>query len=127
MNFSKNTDCRNIKSFLAHLTKMVINVSYCHHLASVVHPSVNFSHFDHLLWNHWSKLNKFWQEWCRSFTKIAHFVLICQKTWAPARCCFWWSIFKCLSKNIVTRDNSLFWSIFKFLLWSNKCKYFDNS
>jgi hypothetical protein len=42
------------QSFLAHLTKG--NVSFCHHLASVV---VNFSHFNLLLWNckaNWSEI-----------------------------------------------------------------------
>ena len=43
------------------------HVSYCHHWASVVcrpssvrpsvRPSVNFSHFNQLLWSHWANLN----------------------------------------------------------------------
>ena len=33
-------------------------VSYCHHWASVVCPSVNFSHFNQLLWSHWANLNQ---------------------------------------------------------------------
>ena len=42
-----------VKKFflLAHLAKG--HVSFCHHLASVVRPSVNFSHFNLLLWNCW--------------------------------------------------------------------------
>ena len=46
-------------NFLAHLTQ-----SYCHHWASVVHPSVNFSHFNQLLWSHWANLNQTLVEWC---------------------------------------------------------------
>jgi hypothetical protein len=42
--------------FLAHLT-------YCHHWASVVRPSVNFSHFNQLLWSHWANLNQTLVEW----------------------------------------------------------------
>ena len=39
------------------------HVSYCHHWASVVHPSVNFSHFNQLLWNHWANFNQTLVEW----------------------------------------------------------------
>jgi hypothetical protein len=39
------------------------HVRYCHHLASVVRrPSVNFSYFNLLLWNNWTKLNQTWQK-----------------------------------------------------------------
>jgi hypothetical protein len=38
-------------------------VSYCHHWASVVRPSVNFSHFNQLLWSHWTNLNQTLVEW----------------------------------------------------------------
>ena len=45
---------------LAHLAKG--HVSFCHHLASVVRPSsVNFSHFNLLLWNYQAKFNQTWQ------------------------------------------------------------------
>ena len=38
-------------------------VRYCDHVMSVVRPSVvNFSHFQLLLWNHWTEFNKTWQE-----------------------------------------------------------------
>jgi hypothetical protein len=49
-------------SFLAHLAKD--NVSFCHHLASdVCRPSsVNFSHFNLLLWNRLAKWIKTWYE-----------------------------------------------------------------
>ena len=40
------------------------HVSYCHHWASVVYrPSVNFSHFNQLLWSHWANLNQTLVEW----------------------------------------------------------------
>jgi hypothetical protein len=35
----------------------------CHHCASVVRPSVNFSHFNQLLWSHWANLNQTFVEW----------------------------------------------------------------
>ena len=45
------------------------HVRYCHHLASVVRPSsvvrrpsVNFSYFNLLLWNNWTKWNQIWQK-----------------------------------------------------------------
>jgi hypothetical protein len=38
-------------------------VSYCHHWASGVCPSVNFSHFNQLLWSHWANLNQTLMEW----------------------------------------------------------------
>ena len=41
-------------------------VSYCHHWASVVRPSVNFSHFNQLLWSHWPNLNQTLVEWVYS-------------------------------------------------------------
>ena len=34
------------------------HVRYCHHLSSVV----NFSYFNLLLWNNWTKLNQTWQK-----------------------------------------------------------------
>ena len=45
---------------LAHLAKG--NVSFCHHLASVVRrlSSINFSHFDLLLWNPSAKWSETW-------------------------------------------------------------------
>ena len=39
------------------------HMSFCHYWASVVHPSVNFSHFDQLLWRHWANLNQTLVEW----------------------------------------------------------------
>ena len=51
----------NLQWFLAHLTH---HVSYCHHWASVVCcPSVNFSHFNQLLWSNWANLNQALVEW----------------------------------------------------------------
>ena len=41
-------------------------VSYCHHWSSVrpsIHPSVNISHFNQLLWSHWAILNQTLVEW----------------------------------------------------------------
>ena len=38
-------------------------VSYCHHWSSVVRPSVNFSHFNQLLWSHCANLNQTLVEW----------------------------------------------------------------
>ena len=37
-------------------------VHYCDHALSVVRPSLNFSHFQFLLWNHWTEFNETWQE-----------------------------------------------------------------
>ena len=38
-------------------------VHYCDHALFVVRPSVvNFSHFRHLLWNHWTEFHETWQE-----------------------------------------------------------------
>jgi hypothetical protein len=47
-------------TFLAHLAKG--NVSFCHHLASVVRhsSSVNFSHFNLLLWNRKANWSETW-------------------------------------------------------------------
>jgi hypothetical protein len=39
------------------------HASYCHHWASVVRPSVNFSHFNQLLWSHWDNLNQTLVQW----------------------------------------------------------------
>jgi hypothetical protein len=40
------------------------HVSYCHHFSSVVHrPSVNISHFNLLLRNHWANCNQTLVEW----------------------------------------------------------------
>ena len=70
--------------FLAHLAKG--NVSFCHHLASVVcrPSSVNFSHFNLLLWNlsqmNWNLIGNIYG---RSSIKIAHFVPIHLQTWPP--------------------------------------------
>ena len=52
--------CRYFFDFLAHLDKG--NVSFCHHLASVVRrlSSVNFSHFNLLLWNLSAKWIETW-------------------------------------------------------------------
>ena len=42
--------------FIYHMSNLFI---YCHHWASVVcRPSVNFSHFNQLLWSHWANLNQ---------------------------------------------------------------------
>ena len=39
-------------------------VSYCHYWVSIVcRPSVKFSHFNQLLWNHWANLNQTLVEW----------------------------------------------------------------
>jgi hypothetical protein len=37
------------------------HVSFCHHLASVVHRKL--SHLNLLLWNPWTKLTQTWQGW----------------------------------------------------------------
>jgi hypothetical protein len=71
--------------FLAHLAKG--NVGFWHHLASVIYclSSVNFSHFNLLLWNPSAK----WTEtivgsiYGRSSLKSAHFVMIHYQTWPP--------------------------------------------
>jgi hypothetical protein len=51
-----------------HLTNYMFgplgHVSYCHHFSSVVcHPSVNISHFNLLLRNHWANCNQTLAEW----------------------------------------------------------------
>ena len=38
-------------------------LAHCHHWAFVVRPSVNFSHFNQLLWSHWANLNQTLVEW----------------------------------------------------------------
>ena len=38
-------------------------VSYCHHFSSVCRPSVNISHFNLLLRNHWANCNQTLMEW----------------------------------------------------------------
>ena len=45
--------------FLAHLAKG--HVSFCHHFSS--RPSVNISHFNLLLRNHWANCNQTLVEW----------------------------------------------------------------
>ena len=53
-----------MQPFLAHLAKG--HVSFCHHLASVVCPSVirrKLSHFNLLLRNHWPNCNQTLLEW----------------------------------------------------------------
>ena len=56
--------CRLKESFyFSSLTQAKGQVSYCHHWASVVRSSVNFSHFNQLLWSHWSNLNQTLVEW----------------------------------------------------------------
>jgi hypothetical protein len=49
--------------FLAHLAKG--QVSFCHHLASVICPSIRrkLSHFNLLLRNHWAICNQILVEW----------------------------------------------------------------
>jgi hypothetical protein len=54
--------CKSSALFLAHLAKS--HVSFCHHLASVVCPSIRrkLSHFN-LLRNHWANCNQILVEW----------------------------------------------------------------
>ena len=51
--------------FLAHLTQRVMwAIVTTERPSSVVRrPSVNFSHFNQLLWNHWANLNQTLVEW----------------------------------------------------------------
>ena len=45
-------------------TYFLSSIYWDHHWASVVcRPSVNFSHFNQLLWNHWANLNQTLVEW----------------------------------------------------------------
>ena len=55
--------CKSNALFLAHLAEG--HVSFCHHLASVVRPSVRhkLSHFNLLLRNHWANCNQILVEW----------------------------------------------------------------
>jgi hypothetical protein len=47
-----------------YLTWPLGHVSYCHHFSSIVcHPSVNISHFNLLLRNHWANCNQALVEW----------------------------------------------------------------
>jgi hypothetical protein len=56
--YKKYLICR----FLAHLA--LGHVSYCHHFSSVVcRPSVNISHCNLLLRNHWANCNQTLVEW----------------------------------------------------------------
>jgi len=69
-------------SFLAHLAKD--NVSFCHHLASVVCRPLTF----HILifsseTPQPNELNLVGSIYGRSFIKIAHFVPIREQTWPP--------------------------------------------
>ena len=48
---------------LAHLTQRVRWAIVTTERPSSVHPSVNFSHFNQLLWNHWANLNQILVEW----------------------------------------------------------------
>ena len=47
-----------IKSFLAHLTQRVMWA-----IVTTERPSVNFSHFNQLLWSHWANFNQTLVEW----------------------------------------------------------------
>jgi hypothetical protein len=50
--------------FLAHLTQRVRwAIVTTERQSSVVRPSVNFSHFNQLLWSHWANLNQTLVEW----------------------------------------------------------------
>ena len=49
--------------FLAHLTQRVMWAIVTTERPSVVRPSVNFSHFNQLLWSHWANLNQTLVEW----------------------------------------------------------------
>ena len=47
-------------------------------------PSVNFSYFNLLLWNNWTKWNQTWQSiYIRSSKKFLHFVPFRQQIWPP--------------------------------------------
>jgi hypothetical protein len=46
-----------------YLTWPLGHVSYCHHFSSVHRPSVNISHFNLLLRNHWANCNQALVEW----------------------------------------------------------------
>ena len=63
------------RSLLACLTRRVM--SFCQHLVSSICPlSVNFSHFNLLLWNYMANWNHTLQEWCleiKSSTKKSSF------------------------------------------------------
>ena len=48
---------------LAHLTQRVRWAIVTTERLSSVRPSVNFSHFNQLLWNHWANLNQTLVEW----------------------------------------------------------------
>ena len=52
-------DCESSAPFLAHLAKD--HVSFCHHLASVVHRKL--SHLNLLRRNHWANCNQTLVEW----------------------------------------------------------------
>ena len=58
----------SLEPFLAHLTQRVMwAIVTTERPSSVVRPSVrpsvNFSHFNQLLWNHWANLNQTLVEW----------------------------------------------------------------
>ena len=65
---------------LAHLTQRVM-----WGIAITCRPSVNFSYFNLLLWNNWTKLNQTWQKASiiRSSIKFLHFVPFRQQIWQP--------------------------------------------
>jgi hypothetical protein len=52
-----------IDQFLAHLTQRVRWAIVTTERPSSIHPSVNFSHFNQLLWSHWANLNQTLVEW----------------------------------------------------------------
>ena len=56
-------DLRSAKHAVFSAPEPKAQVHYCDHALSVVRPSVvNFSHFQLLLWNHWTEFNETWQE-----------------------------------------------------------------
>ena len=54
--------CMSVRYLVIVVLHQVSNF-YCHHWASVVCPSVNFSHFNQLLWSYWANLNQTLVEW----------------------------------------------------------------
>ena len=60
----KGSKFQNFDAFLAHLTQRVRwAIVTTERPSSVVRPSVNFSHFNQLLWSHWANLNHTLVEW----------------------------------------------------------------
>ena len=79
--------CESSAPFLAHLA--LGHVSYCQHFSSVVcrpsfvvrHPSVNISHFNLLLRNHWANCSQTLVEWSLD----GPFQNCVQWTWLPTK------------------------------------------